>query len=119
MDDGGLRYGQILLTDVRSGFRSSVWYAALVNWLLAEGSINLQRVWDEIAVNGLSLMAWLDVLITAVVVLVFIKHEGRRLHVSNLLAPIAGTYLVGPSFGLPLFLFLCHRAMSQSDSGSL
>ena len=43
--------------------------------------------------------------ITAIVLIAFIRVEGRRMNVPNLLAPILGTYLVGLSFGLPLFLY--------------
>jgi hypothetical protein len=51
----------------------------------------------------------LDVLISAVVLLAFIRVEGRRAHVPRLWMPVAATCLVGVSCGLPLFLYLRER----------
>ena len=93
-------------------------YAALFGWLLADEPFTIQRVWGDLVLNRLSLMAWLDVLVTAVVLVAFIRHEGRLLQLPSLALPIAGTYLVGPSFGLPLFLLLRHQAIAKLKSGS-
>ena len=89
-------------------------YAALFAWMFDDAPISFQRVWDGVVVNRLSLMAWLDVVATAVVLVAFMRHEGRRLQMSSLVGPIAGTCLVGPSFGLPLFLLLRHRAIANT-----
>jgi len=89
-------------------------YAAFFGWLLSDGTLSFQRVWEDIVVSRLSLMAWLDVLVTAVVLITFIRHEGRKQQISSLAAPIVGTCLVGPSFGLPLFLLLRQRAIVKS-----
>lgn len=88
-------------------------YAALASWFFEPGEVSLTRLWAEMFLNRLSLMAWLDVAITAVVLAAFIKHEGRRLKMNNLLSPILGTYLVGPSFGLPLFLLRREKSRSE------
>lgn len=87
-------------------------YAALVSWFFEPSSASLTRLWAEIVLNRLSLMAWVDVVITAIVLVAFIKHEGRRMKMNNLIYPIFGTYLVGPSFGLPLFLLLREKSRS-------
>ena len=85
-------------------------YAVLVSWFLEPGEVSLTLLWTELVLNRLSLMAWVDVVITAIVLVAFIKHEGRRLKLNQLLYPTLGTYLVGPSFGLPLFLLLRERS---------
>ena len=79
-------------------------YAALVSWFRKPGELSVTQLWEEMVLNRLSLMAWVDVVITAIVLVAFIRHEGRRLQMNSLLFPILGTYFVGPSFGLPLFL---------------
>lgn len=87
-------------------------YAALLRWFSGLSELSVDQLWTDLFANGLSTMAWADVLITAAVVITFIKVEGRRTGMTNLRWPIAGTCLVGPSFGLPLFLALRERAHS-------
>ncbi|MEJ2693302.1 MAG: DUF2834 domain-containing protein [Candidatus Thiodiazotropha sp.] len=48
----------------------------------------------------------LDVIVSAVVLLIFIFSEGKRLEMSNLWLPVTATLSVGVSFGLPLFLYM-------------
>jgi hypothetical protein len=55
-----------------------------------------------------------DVIISAVVLMMFVLREGTRLGVRPLWAPIAGTLLVGVSFGLPLFLALREDRLAVS-----
>lgn len=87
-------------------------YAALAAWVLEQGS--LANAWIDIVGNRLSLMAWLDVIITAVALITFIRIDSRRANVPGTTAPILGTCLVGPSFGLPLYLFMREKARSQA-----
>ena len=56
-----------------------------------------------------SAFAWLDVLVSAVVVVVFIVVEGQRCRVPRLWLPILGLCTVGVSLGLPLFLLMRER----------
>ena len=79
-------------------------YAALTLWFVDGGSFD--QIWTQIVATRLSLMAWLDVVITAVVVVRFIRIDSARLGLCNITAPLVGTCLVGPSFGLPLYLLL-------------
>lgn len=85
-------------------------YAALFGWLFQINDFGFARLWQDIVVNRLSLMGWLDVVVTAVVVIAFVRHEGRRLNLTTVTAPIVGTCLVGPSLGLPLFLLMRERS---------
>lgn len=50
----------------------------------------------------------MDVIVSAIVLVLFVFVEGRRLGMKKLWAPILGTFLVGVSFGLPLFLYMRH-----------
>ena len=60
-----------------------------------------------------SFFGW-DVIISALVLSVFILHEGRRERMRHLWAPIVATLLIGVSCGLPLFLALRERELSVS-----
>ena len=48
----------------------------------------------------------MDVLVSAVVLLTFVRLEGRRAGIRHIWAPVVATLLVGVSLGLPLFLSL-------------
>jgi hypothetical protein len=56
--------------------------------------------------NAIAAFAWLDVLMSAAVLLVFMWAEGRRLSLKGLWLPTLGLCLVGVSFALPLFLWM-------------
>ena len=89
------------------------------SWLRQHGA-DAELMINTIVADRLSLFAWSDVVITALVLLVFIIAEGRRLGVDKLWLPVVGTCLVGPSFGLPLFLFLracCLDGRSAKPTG--
>lgn len=80
-------------------------YSAFMPWLVENG-VNLGILLMEIMESKISLFAWLDVIISAVVLLVFIWVEGKRTKISNLWLPTIATIAVGVSLGLPLFLFM-------------
>jgi len=77
----------------------------LILWLNEHG-VDIALFVGTIVEDRLSLFAWLDVIVSACVLIVFIVHEGRRLSMPRLWLPIAGTLGVGVSFGLPLFLLM-------------
>lgn len=52
-----------------------------------------------------SLTAWLDVVISGLAVLLCVYLEGQRLGMRNRWVYGLATRTVGPSFGLPLFLY--------------
>lgn len=83
-------------------------YAALVTWLFNSASMSL--AWAQIIQNELAIMAWLDVVITAIALITFIRVDGRRNQIKQTTAPILATCLVGPSFGLPLYLLIRERS---------
>ena len=59
----------------------------------------------------------LDVILSAVTLLIFIRNEGRYRKMRLLWLPVAATCLVGVSCGLPLFLYLRERqgGMTRQD----
>lgn len=80
-------------------------FTQFVPWLFEFG-LDLPLLLSEASATPLSAFAWLDVVVTAVVVIGFIVGDALRRSVSVLWLPILGTLLVGPSFGLPLYLYL-------------
>lgn len=88
-------------------------YYAFISWLLEYG-FDVSMFLTEIVNSGLSIFAWTDVLLSAVVLIYFINREGRKLGMQNLAIPLLGTCLVGVSLGLPAFLLLREYSVTQS-----
>ena len=76
-------------------------YSQFIPFLLENG-VNIGLIVHEITAYRLSAFAWLDVVITAVVVIVAVYEE----KIERWWIPVAASLLVGPSCGLPLYLFL-------------
>lgn len=80
-------------------------YCVFFPWLVENGP-NLLLLYTQISTNPLSSMAWLDVIVSAFVLVAFIIYEGRQLKMKLLWLPIVSTFTVGVSLGLPLFLLM-------------
>jgi hypothetical protein len=80
-------------------------YTQFIPWL-AENGLNIPLLINQIAVSRLAAFGWLDVIVSAVTLLVLILNEGRKNRVPYLWLPTIGTLVVGVSLGLPLYLFL-------------
>ncbi|MCH2155814.1 MAG: DUF2834 domain-containing protein [Opitutales bacterium] len=87
-------------------------YSVIVPWSLEQG-VNLAQFWSELTANRISIFAWLDVSLAAVVLVAFIITEGRRLGMTRLWLPIASIFTVGVCLGFPLFLLMRHKYVSQ------
>src|SRR5450755_4309557 len=80
-------------------------YWQFIPWVLAHG-LNLSLFVRELFVNRISAFFGMDVLVSAVVLIVFMRVEGRRLSMRRRWLPVLATLLVGVSLGLPLFLYM-------------
>ncbi|PIE46750.1 MAG: hypothetical protein CSA42_06990 [Gammaproteobacteria bacterium] len=76
-----------------------------ISWINEYG-LNLQLLFSAIVSNKIAAFAWADVVVSAVVLVVFILTEGKRKNIPNLWIPIVATFSVGVSLGLPLFLYM-------------
>ena len=103
------RHAFLALSVVGLGFPN----AAFWPWLMAHGFAPRQFLAD-LFTNGVSSFFGLDVICSAVAVIVFVELEGRRLGLRRRWIPIAATCLVGVSLGLPLFLFLRQRSLDRA-----
>ena len=80
-------------------------YSQFVPWLAEHHALNMSIFLRDLFANRISAFFAIDVIVSAVVLLIFIKAEGRKAGVTLLWLPIVGTLLVGVSFALPLFLY--------------
>ncbi len=85
-------------------------YSQFVPWVMENG-LHLGLLFRQLFANRIGGFFGMDVLVSAVVVIFFVRREGKRLCVPHLWLPIAGTLTVGVSLGLPLFLYLRERAL--------
>ena len=83
-------------------------YWQFLPWV-AEHGLDVSLLVREAAGARIAAFAWLDVLVSAVVLFGFMSVEGRRLQMTSLWLPALGTVTVGVSLGLPLFLLLRER----------
>jgi len=80
-------------------------YSQFVPWLLDHGA-NAQLFVRDLFSNRIGGFFGLDVIVSACVLVAFIRMEGSRLAMRRLWIPIVATLLVGVSFGFPLFLYM-------------
>ena len=80
-------------------------YSQFIPWVLENG-LHLGLLVRQLFANRISGFFGLDVLVSSVVVVSFVRTEGRRLRVRRLWLPILGLLTVGVSCALPLFLYL-------------
>jgi predicted exporter len=85
-------------------------YSQFIPWIAAHG-LDVSLMVRELFSTYIGGFFGLDVLVSAVVLLVFICREGASRNVRPLWLPIAATCLIGVSSGLPLFLYLREREL--------
>ena len=88
-------------------------YSQFLPWISEYGLSPLLLV-SQIADSNLSSFAWLDVIVSAIVLLTFVNVESRRLGMKHVWAPWVATLTVGVSLGLPLFLLLREHHLSAT-----
>lgn len=86
----------------------------LIPWLIQHG-LDLPLLYQQTLGSKLAAVAWLDVIVAAIVVLIFIGWEGRRLNMRRLWIPALGTCSIGVSLGLPLFLMLRELKLEETS----
>jgi Terpene cyclase DEP1 len=85
-------------------------YWQFLPWILENG-LPMKFFFQQLFANRIGGFFGMDVLVSAVVLIFFLRREGQRLGVRHLWLPIAGVFTVGVSLGLPLFLFLREQAL--------
>ena len=90
-------------------------YSQFLPWLLEHG-LNITLFFRELFANRISTFFATDVIISAIVLILFIQSEGRRFGVRLLWLPTLGTLVVGVSFGFPLFLLLRQAMLDRTTA---
>jgi hypothetical protein len=89
-------------------------YAKFVPWLIEHG-LNLRLFVSELFSTRIGGFFGMDVLLSAVTLIVFIRREGAHRKLRLLWMPIGATCLIGVSCGLPLFLYLRERQLASKS----
>ncbi len=84
-------------------------YSQFVQFV-GEHGLNARVFVAQLFANHIAAFFAYDVLVSAVVLCVFVRIEGRRGRIPYCWLPIVATLVVGGSLGLPLFLYLRERA---------
>jgi Terpene cyclase DEP1 len=80
-------------------------YSQFVPWIIEHG-LDMPLLVRQLFANRIGGFFGLDVLVSAIALVGFIRSEGARLKMQSLWLPIVSVLLVGVSLGLPLFLYL-------------
>jgi hypothetical protein len=90
-------------------------YSQFAPWVVAQHGAPLGLFIQELFANRIGGFFGMDVLVSALVLISFVRSEGKRLGVRHRWLPIVGTLAVGVSLGLPLFLYLREGALKGTN----
>jgi len=93
-------------------------YSQFVPWVMENG-LHVGLLFRQLFANRAGGFFGMDVLVSAVALIFFIRRESRRLHVRHAWLPIMGVCVVGVSLGLPLFLCLREGALNSTGGTSI
>lgn len=91
-------------------------YSQFLPWLIDHKS--LATFIPEMLANRISSFFVADVLVSAAVLIAFMRVERRARHIPHAWAPIVALLTVGVSLALPLFLYLRECAMERERPSS-
>jgi hypothetical protein len=77
----------------------------------------LQLLFRQLFASDISSFFAVDLIITAIVLLIFFTNETERYHMSNRWVYIFATLFIGPSFALPLFLYFREERIETLGPG--
>ena len=81
----------------------------------AQNGLNLSLFVQQLFANRIGAFFGMDVLVSAVALLVFVRFENSRTRIPGRWLPLIAVLAVGVSLALPLFLYLRERALEQSS----
>jgi len=89
-------------------------YYYFLPWVMQHG-LNLPLLLNELFSTRIGAFFGVDVLLSALAAIAFIRREGGQRHMRFLWLPIAAICLIGVSCGLPLFLFMREREILKAS----
>jgi Terpene cyclase DEP1 len=90
-------------------------YWQFLPWLVAHG-LNLPLLVRELFVNRISAFFGMDVLVSAVVLIAFMRVESTRVQIRRRWIPVLAVLLVGVSLALPMFLYMREMRLEELKS---
>jgi hypothetical protein len=88
-------------------------YWQFVPWVVQQHGINLPLFVRELFANRIGAFFGMDVLVSAVVLIAFMRVESGRLKIRRRWLPVLAVLTVGVSLGLPMFLYLRELRMEE------
>jgi hypothetical protein len=89
-------------------------YGEFVPWV-AQNGLNMSLFFHQLFANRISAFFGMDVFVSAVVLVVFMRNESSRLGIGTRWLPILALLSVGVSLALPMFLYMRERKLAQVD----
>jgi len=80
---------------------------------VVENGLDIPLLLEQVYTSRIAAFGWLDVIVSAVVLILFVLTDGRKHKVPHRWLPLFGTVTVGVSFGLPLYLYLRERSFRR------
>ncbi|MGO9087781.1 MAG: DUF2834 domain-containing protein [Terriglobales bacterium] len=90
-------------------------YWQFLPWVVQHG-LNLRLFVHELFANQIAAFFGMDVIVSAVVLVVFSRIEGARLGIRRRWLVVLAILSVGVSLGLPLFLYLRELALEPKPA---
>jgi hypothetical protein len=90
-------------------------YWQFVPWV-AENGLNMRLFVQQLFANRVSAFFGMDVFVSAITLLLFVRIENSRLSVRGRWLPLLAVLTVGVSLGLPLFLYLREAKLEQEPA---
>ena len=87
-------------------------YWQFVPWA-AENGLNMRLFVQQLFANRVGAFFGMDVFVSAIALLLFVRIENSRLNVRGRWLPVLAVLTVGVSLGLPLFLYLREVKLEQ------
>jgi hypothetical protein len=87
-------------------------YWQFVPWVAANG-LNMPLFFQQLFANHIGAFFGMDVLVSAVALMVFARSESSRLGVPGRWLPLIAVLTVGVSLALPLFLYMRERKLVE------
>ncbi len=85
---------------------------------LVENGLDLRLLFSQLFANHISTFFAVDLIITAIVFLIFVVREAGGYGMRNWWVYIVATLAVGPSLALPLFLYFREPRIKALASGA-
>ena len=88
-------------------------YWQMVPWTMDNG-MDVMKMYEEATANRMAAFAWLDAIMAALALVIFIIVESRKINMKLAWLPVAGIFAVGIGFAMPLFLLMRHMHMEKN-----